>query len=127
MDKTKFLVSAEPIAREVELPDGSVELCHFKQASAGEFRRWRMAEESPDEHERLFAMQMLIAASLWEVGQGKLAMTKEEATNLTVQGVNALFPHVLAVAGVERDAKKPSPSEERTGSDTPSLSPSESP
>ena len=115
MDKSKFLASDKPVAREVTFTDGTVDTLHFKQVTAGDMRRWRMAEASGDEDRIVFGMQRLVAASLCDE-KGKLALSEREAYGLTLQGLNDLFPHVMAVAGMDEGAKKASPSAEETGS-----------
>lgn len=105
MDKSKFLVSAKPVARTVKFHDGTEEVLHFRQPSAAEFRRWKENEMSDDPEVRHTAAQLLIAASLCEE-DGALVLSKEEAAGLTFTGVNDLFPHVLAVSGINTDAKK---------------------
>lgn len=109
MDKTKILISGAPVAREVKFTDGSTEIVHFRQVSAGQMRRWRAAESDGDDKVRFFAMQRLIAASLCDA-DGNLVLTEEESQNLTPNGLTDLFPHVMAVAGIGEDAKKSLPS-----------------
>ena len=116
MDKSKFLISAAPVARAVTFTDGSVETLHFKQLNAGQVRRWRMDEQSGDPATIMYAMQKLVAQSLCDEN-GKLALTEAEAVGLTASGLQDLFPHVIAVSGLEPAAKKDSPSADANGSD----------
>lgn len=115
--KSKILASEIPVDRLVKFQDGTEATLYFKQPTAGDFRRWREAERSGDDDARVFGQQRLVAASLCDE-RGKLVLTAAESQRLTLQGLNDLLPHVLAVAGVGDDAKKESPSAESTGSDT---------
>jgi len=116
-DKSKILASKAPIARLVKFSDGTEATLHFLHLPASDFRQWREAEQSNDPAQRNFALQRLIGASLCDE-KGKPALTPAECALLTMQGVNDLAPHVFAVCGVEKDAKKESPSEAATGSDS---------
>ena len=115
--KSKILASDVPVERLVKFRDGTEETLYFKQPTAGDFRRWREAERSGDDGKHVFAQQSLVAASLCDE-RGKLVLTAIESQRLTLQGLNDLMPHVLAVAGVGDDAKKESPSAELIGSAT---------
>jgi len=117
MDKNRFLASKTPIAREVTFADGTKETLHFLQLSAGEFRRFQEAATSDNLEERLYSMQSLIVASLCD-DKGELVFSAKDRMGLTMQGVNDLFPHVMAVSGVSAKAKKESPSADPTGSAT---------
>ena len=125
MDKSRILVASAPIEREVTFSDGTVEKCYFKQASGAVWRRWNESERSEDQDVRIHAMQRLIAACLCEK-DGTPVLTDEEAVGITVEGVNALFPHVVDIAKGSEEAKKGSPSGANSGSATRSRSSSAS-
>ncbi|MFC0677527.1 hypothetical protein ACFFGH_06640 [Lysobacter korlensis] len=104
MSKYGFLlVKPEIHAREVKMPDGSTHTLHFKQISAADFRGYQLDEQSDDASVRTAAMQKLVAASLCE-DDGKPALTATEYAQLTIEGLNALFPVVLEVGGFNRKA-----------------------
>lgn len=105
MDKSRILVASAPIERDVTFSDGTVEKCYFKQASGAVWRRWNESERSEDQDVRIHAMQRLIAASLCDA-DGTLVLTEEEAIQLTVTGINDLFPHVVEVSRGSEAAKK---------------------
>lgn len=96
MLNAKFFVSAQVHAREVMLPDGSVHTLHFKEVPHTEFRRFKLAEESRDEKERLRCVAQLIAASLCTEA-GKSVLTVEKAATLSTAGANALMTAVMSV------------------------------
>ena len=105
MDKSRILVAPEPIEREVTFTDGAVEKCHFRQVTGAQWRRWAESERAESQDVRLHAMQLLIAASLCDA-DGTLVLTEEEAIQLTVTGINDLFPHVVEVSRGSEAAKK---------------------
>lgn len=105
MDKSRILVAPEPIEREVTFTDGTVEKCHFRQVTGAQWRRWAESERAESQDVRLHAMQLLIAASLCDA-DGTLVLTEEEAIQLTVTGINDLFPHVVEVSRGSEEAKK---------------------
>lgn len=116
-DKSKVLASDKPVERLVKFDDGTEEAVHFRHLPASEFNQWREAERSDDPARRKFALQMLIAASLCD-DDGNTVLSAEEAKRLSMQGVNALAPHVFAVCGIGIEAKKDSPSAAATTSAT---------
>lgn len=118
MDKKLFLTQTAPVERLVKLPDGTEAKLLFKPVTGGEFFRFQKEARAEDDTLRNFAMQRLIACSLCEDARGRPALTTEEAKLLSIDAINALFPHVLAVSRTMPDAKKDSPSEVPTGSDT---------
>lgn len=116
-DKSKVLASDKPVERLVKFEDGTEETLHFRHLPASEFNRWREAERSEDPVRRQFALQMLIAASLCD-DHGNVVLSADEAKQISMQGVNALAPHVFAVCGIGVAAKKDSPSAAATTSAT---------
>jgi hypothetical protein len=116
-DKSKLLVNRTPVARPVKFSDGTEDTLHFLHLPASEFHQWREAQRSEDPAQRKVALQLLIGASLCDP-KGKLILSHAECALLTMQGVNDLAPHVFAVCGVEKDAKKESPSAAESGSAT---------
>lgn len=116
-DKSKVLASEKPVPRLVKFSDGTEHELHFLHLPASQFNQWREAERSDEPAKRQFALQMLIGASLCD-DAGALALSTEEAKRLSMQGVNALAPHVFAVCGIEVAAKKDSPSAAATTSAT---------
>lgn len=105
MDKSKILVASSPVKRLVKFTDGTEETLHFLQVNGGEWRRWTENERSTDPDVRLYAMQRLIAASLCD-DKGKQVISEKEAVNLTVTGINDLFPHVVEVSKGNAETKK---------------------
>ena len=105
MDKSRILVAAAPIEREVTFTDGTVENCFFRQVTGAQWRRWAESERAEKQDVRLHAMQLLIAASLCDA-DGTLVLTEEEAVRLTVTGINDLFPHVVEVSRGSQEVKK---------------------
>jgi len=98
----KFFVSAQVHAREVELPDGSKHTLHFKEVPHTEFRRFQLAQESPDESERLRCVAQLIASSLC-TASGEPVLSSDKAATLSAAGANALMKAVLGVNAPGRD------------------------
>jgi hypothetical protein len=109
MSKYGFLlVKPEIHPRDVVMPDGTTHTLHFKQISAADFRGYRLDELSEDATVRAHAMGKLVAAALCEA-DGAPALKGDEYKQLTLDGVNALFPVVLQVGAINRqagDAKK---------------------
>jgi hypothetical protein len=105
------------VPRLVKFSDGTEAELHFRQLPASEFNDWREAERSEDPERRRYALQMLIGASLCD-DAGNLALSTKEARLLSMQGVNALAPHVFEVCGISTTAKKDSPSAAGTTSAT---------
>lgn len=118
IDKSQFLAGGV-VAREVTLADGTVATLHFMKPTAADVRRWAAAEKAgSDSDEYCVGMQRLIACSLYDPDKKALAFTGDEYKRLSFEACNILFPHIRAVAGLDMDAKKSSPSEEATGSAT---------
>src|SRR5690606_35503213 len=117
-DKTQFFAGVV-VEREVTLADGTVATLHFQKPTAAELRRWAAAEKAgPESAEHFVGMQRLIACSLYDPEKKTLALTGDDYKPLTYEACEILFPHVQEVAGLTRAAKKPSPSEEASGSAT---------
>lgn len=107
LDESLF-VSDAVHEREVELPDGSKHVMHFKEVSAVEFRKFQMAEHSDNEDARAGSIAKLIAASLCEP-DGKAAMTLKKALTLKPRAANALLNAVLEVNGIGNTGKASTP------------------
>lgn len=98
LDKALF-VSAVVQEREVELPDGSKHLLHFKQLPAVEFRRYLNATASRDEDVAAGCMAKLISQCLC-TPDGKPALTFKESLLLTAPAEKAISAAVLDVNGM---------------------------
>jgi hypothetical protein len=97
-----FFISDAPVAREVELADGSKHTLYFKQLPAGEFRKFFYAAASKDEAERSSATTRLLVAAVCEP-DGKPAMTFKQADRLRPNVEKALFDAVLSVNGMGKE------------------------
>ena len=89
---------------EVELPDGSKHMLHFKELPAVEFRKFQMAENSEDDEVRASSIAKLIAMSLVEP-DGKPALTIKEAVKLNSAAANAIMAAILDINGFGKHAK----------------------
>jgi hypothetical protein len=85
--------------REVELPDGTKHLLHFKQLPAVEFRRYLNATASKDEDVAAGCMAKLISQCLCTT-DGKPALTFKEALRLNAAAEKAISAAVLSVNGM---------------------------
>ncbi len=103
-DYSSLLASRVPVAREVTFGDGTVATLYFIVPSAADVRRWHEAERGTED-ERIYGMQRLIAASLFDADKGALVFGADQYKGLTYAGCNALLPHVLDVAGVTSEKK----------------------
>ncbi len=110
-----FLVGDKPKQKTVTLPDGTDHELYFKQIPAQDFVVFREEQQSEDAAVRTTAVPRLIAKSLCDES-GKPVLTGKEHLGLTPAGCTALMQAVMEVNTF--DAKKASPSEEATGSDT---------
>ncbi|WP_369913869.1 hypothetical protein AB8810_12640 [Xanthomonas sp. NCPPB 3005] len=119
MDKKLLLTPSTAVEREITLADGQKHTTWFKPVTGGEFFRFQRDTRSEDENVRIFAMQRLIACSLCEDARGRPTLTNDEARALSIDAINVLFPHVIAVSRTVEEEKKDSPSEGPRGSDTP--------
>ena len=68
-----------------------------------------------DELDLLLGESMILGKSIVFMGV-EVAMTEAESVGLTASGLQDLFPHVIAVSGLEPAAKKDSPSAVESGS-----------
>jgi len=66
MNIDQFLVSKQPLERQVTLPDGTQHTLYFLEPTAADIRRIIFAEQSNDENQRLYASQELVAACLYD-------------------------------------------------------------
>lgn len=114
-----MFVSSSLIAREVTLPDGSTHTLHFKELESAIFERFHEHRASENENERYGAMPTLIAASVCEP-DGKQAMNVKKAMSLKPK-VQVLLSGIIMEINGFKSAKKDSPSEETSGSDTSSV------
>lgn len=110
MDLSKILVSQTPTERTVKFSDGTEAKMHFIVPAAADVRRWHEAERG-DEETRIYGMQRLIAASLYDPAKKKLALAGDQYKGLTYEGCNVLLPHVLEIAGVTTEKKDSAASE----------------
>jgi|GEM_PF-1250745 len=110
MNLDKFLVSDQPHERQVTLPDGSQETLYFLQPTAAGVRRWHAAETGNDIHQKLYSMQELIAASLYDPKLQRRAFDDPNHPNkhqqLSYKACECLLAPILELAGVT-DKKKP--------------------
>lgn len=113
-----FFVANTPHKRTVKLPDGSEHEMYFRELPASEFRRYRIAEQSADEEQRVGAIAKLIASSVCDE-KGKLAMGYKKALELNLTAANALLSAIHDVNGLtSAPGGNDSPSEDGTGSTT---------
>ena len=95
-----FFVAPKPIAREVELPDGTKHKLFFRELPVTDFRLFQLAERSANDNERAGSIAKLISMSL-ATEDGKLVLTYEKALQLNQAAANALTAAVLDVNGYE--------------------------
>lgn len=119
-----LMITAEVQERSVKLPDGSEQILHFRELPAIVWRKFRQREESQDEDVRAGAVAFVIASSLCEP-DGTLALSYDQACNLTAQAMNSLFVAILSLSGKDGERKNGSASAGSLGSGTPSPSRSE--
>lgn len=98
-----FFVSPTVQARTVRLPDGTEHVLHFKQLAAVEFRKFHLAEQSPNDDVRAGNIARIVAASLC-TEDGKPVMSYERALTLTPAAASALMEAVMAVNGYSDEA-----------------------
>jgi hypothetical protein len=94
-----FFAASEIQSREVELPDGSKHVLHFKELPAVEFRKFQLAENSENPDIQASSVARLIAASLVEEN-GKPAITVKDAERLKGASANALLAAILDINGL---------------------------
>lgn len=97
LDDSLF-ASPDVISREVELPDGKKHTLYFKEASAGAFRKYGIAEKSEDAEVRAGSIAHLISASLVDP-DGKPAITYERALQLKPAAMMAMYYAILEISG----------------------------
>lgn len=90
-------------AHPVVLGDGKPRTLWFREVNAVEFRRFQMAETSPDEDLRAASVARLIAASLCNP-DGSVAITTERAMQLKPAVMGQLLAAVMQVNGFQRKA-----------------------
>lgn len=110
-----FFVSSALHERKITLPDGSEHVLHFRELPAHEFVAYRDRQQSDDPEVRAGATPRLIALSLRNP-DGTQALTEAKARELRPAAMRALVEAVMEVNTF--GAKKPSPSEEASGSAT---------
>ena len=93
-----FFAASEIQQREVQLPDGSKHMLHFKELPAVEFRKFQIAETSEDDEVRASSIAKLIASSLVDP-DGKAAITLKDATKLNSAAANAIMGAILDIHG----------------------------
>ena len=113
-----FFVSPTLIPREVELPDGSKHVIHFKELESSAFEKFHEHRGSEIAAERYGAMATLIAASVCEP-DGKPSMTVGKALTLKPKVQVMLSGVIMELNGFRE--KKDSPSAEDAGSSTSSV------
>lgn len=106
MNLDAFLAPATPVERQVTLPDGSKQAFHFITPSAAEVRQYMTDEADPDK--RQHSMQRLVAASLYDNENNRLAIQGDDIYRLTWEGCLAFFPVVAKLAGITREKKSES-------------------
>ena len=97
IDKSLF-TTAEIHERTIELADGSKHVLHFRELSAAEFRRFQLAELSPDDEKRAGSLARLISICLCEP-DGKTALTFEQALSLKPGPAAAMLNAILELNG----------------------------
>lgn len=119
--------SAEPIAHNVTLPDGTTHALYFRQLPRKRFLAyWHAIEKAKDDDDAVdLANATLIAESLCEP-DGSPAMSAERAMMLTIGAMQSISTAILVVnkmtKAAQEEAKNGSGSAENTGSGTSSLS-----
>lgn len=103
LDQSLF-VSDTLHERQIQLPDGSTHMLHFKELPAMAFRAFHLAEQSKDDEVRAGAVARLIAASLCNP-DGKPALTYEEACRLKPGPTTEMLNEILSVNGFGRKEK----------------------
>lgn len=93
-----LFASSKVISKTVKLSDGSEHELFFRELPALEFRRFALMEESKDEEKQAQSMSNIIAASLCEA-DGTLALTIEQANQLTAQATIAIMQAIMEVNG----------------------------
>lgn len=112
-----FFASDKPVEREVVLGDGRKHKIYLREAQAVEFRRYQIAETSDDPAVRETSMFTLVAATLVEP-DGRQAMDVERAKTLKGPVLDRIVREIIALNRASDEAKKPSPSEAKSGSGT---------
>ena len=112
-----FFAAAEPLARDVTLPDGSVHRLHFRQLPAATFRKHFRQLDGDDEARQAQGMAGLIAASLCEA-DGSPAITPEQAALLKPAAERAIFEAILDANGMAARGKAQPPAAPNDGSGT---------
>lgn len=110
-----FFVSEKLHEKTVELSNGEKHVLHFRELPGSEFSRFRDHQNSDDQEVRIMAIPRAIQASL-RTPDGKEAITTEQAMKLKAPVMNALLTAAMEVNTFTE--KKPSPSEEESGSST---------
>jgi len=108
MNIDDFLVSEKPHKRQVTMPDESQQTLYFLKPSAADIRRWLAAEMGNNEDKRLYAMQELIAACLYDIKQQRLAFSGPDHNKhqqLSWDACQRLMPPILALSGVPQQKK----------------------
>jgi len=100
-----LFVSDKVIEKEVTLADGTVHKLYFKELPAVDFRKFYLAEQSPDEDIQASSMAKLVATSLCEP-DGKPAITVKKALMLKGSALSAIVNAIMEVNGFGVDAKK---------------------
>jgi len=108
MNIDDFLVSEKPHERQVTMPDGSQETLYFLEPTAADIRRWQITEMGNDEEKRLYAMQELIAACLYDNNLKRKVFEGvdfNQSKKLSYKACDCFLTPILDMAGILRQKK----------------------
>lgn len=120
MDDSLF-ISSKVYERTITTPKGEITIW-LKELPNTSYMRFQAAMTSRDDDVRSQAIQRLVAEALCEP-DGKPALTFEKACALKVTVLDQIYKHATTLDKAD-DLGKDSPSAEKSGSGTPSPSPS---
>jgi len=108
MNLDQFLVSKQPLERQVTLPDGSTHTLYFLEPTAADMRRWHFDETSDDENRRMYAAQELIAACLYDPKEKRRVFDGPDLNKhkeLSITACKQLLAPILDIANATQQKK----------------------
>jgi len=108
MNLEPFLVSKQPIEKQVTMPDGSVHALYFLEPTAADIRRFIDAEMSNDREKFHHASQELVAACLYDKKLQRRAFEGEDYPKRLQLNFNAcenMANAILVLANVKQEKK----------------------
>lgn len=118
-----FFMGVEVVEKEIELGDGSKHMLHFRRVDSLRWKQYQVDIGSQDARRMAEAVHRLVMWSLCDA-KGNPVLTWEQALSLKPEVLDAMWAAVQEVCRPSGAAKKKSQPEGKSGSGTPSRSPS---